>query len=450
MKKNHPVLQTECSATQQFLLSKTRADTESQKTEPERLPDSTVEPLSDIFPHVQSKEAFIAKALNRLEVVPVFGTMVLQIDPPTQTEPPDDTFDGNDGRQGTARAIDKVCNQHDGMWGLLDGRLFGCFFPDKDEKRCLKIAETIMQTLSKVSSRTVTIGIAVFPTLDYSIGQIIENAQKALDHAKFFGPSSLVSFDAVSLNISGDRFYDNGNIQGAVKEFKKALQLDPSNTNVHNSLGVCYGVQGDLDKALEEFKAAIALDTDETLAIFNAGLTSMLAGNRDVALEYFLKADDRPETRFEVAVQTGRLYLEENAPEKSRPYLEKAAGLDQASHTVYASLGECYTALDMTDEAVKAYKKAIRLNSNDAASLSGLGWLYSAQGKNPEIATLFCKQSVEIAPDNGLFRQRLGRLYLNEDRLQDALKEFQKATELGCDVTDYIDQIQIGIAESGD
>ncbi len=450
MKKSHPGLQTECSATQQFLLSKTRADTRTQKTEPERLPDSKVQPLSDLFPHVQSGKAFITHALNRLEALPVFGTMVLQIDAPTQTDRPDEIFDGNDGRQDTARAIDKVCNQQDGMWGLLDGQLFGCFFPDKDEKSCFKIAETIMQTLSEDSSRTVTIGIAVFPTLDFNKGQIIENAQKTLDHAKFFGPDSLVSFDAISLNISGDRFYDNGDIRGAVEEFKKALLLDPSNTNVHNSLGVCYGVQGKLDKALEEFKAAMALDADEALAMFNAGLASMLTGNRDEALEYFLKTDDRPETRFEVAIQTGRLYLEENAPEKSRPYLEKAAGLCPESCTVYSSLGECYTALDMTDEAVTAYKKAIRLNSNDAASLSGLGWLYSAQGKNPEIATLFCKQSVEIAPENGLFRQRLGRLYFNKDRLQDAMKEFQKATELGFDSTEYMDQIQHSIAESGD
>jgi hypothetical protein len=46
--------------------------------------------------------------------------------------------------------------------------------------------------------------------------QIVTNAEKALDHAGFFGPGTITGFDAVSLNISGDRRYQAGDIAGAI------------------------------------------------------------------------------------------------------------------------------------------------------------------------------------------------------------------------------------------
>ena len=449
MNKNRHELKTECRASQSFLLSKTRENVPSERLEPGEYSGRELPEIEEFSPDVRSGEAFLSHALRAVESSPAFGVLALQIDAPVETDLSDEAIDDNGSVQAVIRTLDEVCDRHDGIWGGIDHRLFGCYFANKDEKTCLEISEVIKQTLSTHSRRTVTIGVAVFPVLDFTMDQILGNALKALDHATFFGHDSLVPFDAVSLNISGDRFYERGDVQSAIDEFNKGLLLDPADTNIHNSLGVCYGVLGNLQQALDAFNAVIEIDCSDALAIYNAGLTSTLTGDRDAALEYFRKAADRPETGFEAAIQTGRLYLGENEPEKGRPYIEKAAELRPESCAAYSSLGECYTALGMTTEAVTAYKKAIRLNANDAAALSGLGWLYNAQRKNPEIAALFCRQSVEIAPDNGLFRQRLGRLYLDEDRFHDALSELNKAAELGCDSSKYIEKANLYISENG-
>jgi uncharacterized protein HemY len=55
---------------------------------------------------------------------------------------------------------------------------------------------------------------------------------------------------------------------------------------------------------------------------------------------------------------------------------------------------------------------------------------------------MFCKESVRLSPENGLFRYRLGQLYFKENRLTDALKEFKKAEFLGQDVSALIRQIK--------
>jgi len=92
--------------------------------------------------------------------------------------------------------------------------------------------------------------------------------------------------------------------------------------------------------------------------------------------------------------------------------------------------------------SIRSYKKVLRQNPNDAESLSALGYLFDLQGENPEITTIFCQQSIEIAPENGLFRYRLGNLYLKRDQLENALEQFQKANDLGYDASDLIRQVQ--------
>jgi len=218
--------------------------------------------------------------------------------------------------------------------------------------------------------------------------------------------------------------------------------LDPSNINVRNSLGVCYGILGDYDKAKEEFENAAWLDPEEVMPVYNIGLISMLDGDKEKALEFFLQADSLDENVFEVVFQIGRLYLETGQPEKGKPFLEKATLLKPDSGIAFRHLGECFTTMDMTDEAISAYKNSVRHNPNDADSLSALGHLYELQGENSEIAMMFCRQSVEISPENGLFRNRLGRLYLKGNRLDDALKEFKTANHLGFDSAQHIEEVE--------
>jgi tetratricopeptide (TPR) repeat protein len=296
--------------------------------------------------------------------------------------------------------------------------------------------------LKKQADISVSAGIAEYPTLSYQPAEMLTNALKALDHAAFFGSGSTAVFDTVSLNISGDRLFDKGDIEGSISEFQLALKLNPSNINVHNSLGVCYGLTGEYEKAKVEFKSAIKLKAKAVMPWYNLGFTSMLAGDRHKALDLFLKANTMDQNIFEVAFQTGRLLMEMDKPESGKKFLEHAAELEPESGAVFRYLGECYTASGDVDAAISAYKKAIKHNPSDAASLSAMGCLFDEREENPEIALMFCQESVRLSPENGLFRYRLGQLYLKENRLTDALKEFKKAEFLGQDAAAVIKQIQ--------
>jgi tetratricopeptide (TPR) repeat protein len=427
-------------SSQQFLFSKT--DTGRIRHKKRKAFVGTNDVLKSAFPDMLVANRFINYALHRLDSIEKFAAMVMRLDQVGPNDEKHTTNEINNELVGVANILNTVCRIENGLWGVIEPGLFGSFFPGKTGPENLKIARSVQKRLEEKTNQTVTIGVASYPTITYTKSEIVDNACKALDHASFFGPNSAVVFDGVSLNISGDKFYENGKIKKATDELKKALLLEPSNVNVHNSLGVCYGLLGNYEPAIDEFKAVISLDPDEHMAYYNLGLVYRLTEQRDQALEFFLKANEINSDVFEVAFQTGKLYLELGNSEKSKPFLEHATVLNPESSAVCRYLGDCYAAVNMPDDAISAYKKAIKQNPHDAAAMSALGYLYGNQGENPDIALMFCRESVTLSPENGLFRYRLGRLYSNQNRFDDALVEYKKAKKFGFDANRDIQEIK--------
>jgi tetratricopeptide (TPR) repeat protein len=423
-----------------FLLSKT--DTGRLKEVNLNAAEDANQALRSNYPEILREAHFIDQALQRLESCARFAAMAIRLDPLLPAA--ENSADPEPiGRQAEIFAIlDSVCRAENGMWGSFDSGQLAGFFPKKDGLQALAMAHDVQRRLKGKTRQTITVGVAAYPTVGYRKTEILNNARKALEHATFFGPDSAVIFDSVSLNISGDKFYEQGDIEGAIAEFKKALALDGANVNVHNSLGVCYGLQGDYDKAIEEFKSALSLEPEEYMALYNLGLVHVLTQQPKCALEFFLRADKINGDAYEVAFQTGKLYLDLGDFAKGRSFLERAAALEPRSGAVYRCLGDCYAAENNPQKAISAYRKAVKLNPRDAAAMSALGCLFADQGENPEITLMFCRESVGLAPDNGLFRYRLGRLYSSQNRFADALREFKKAHQLGYDALEDIKEIE--------
>jgi tetratricopeptide (TPR) repeat protein len=323
-------------------------------------------------------------------------------------------------------------------WGRISQDEFACLCRDTDEVSGLKLAKRIQEKVQLTGKETVSIGLAVYPFWPFEKMNVLDNARKALDHAAFFGPNTVTPFDAVSLNISADKLYQYGDIDGAIEEFRKALAVDPKNVNVHNSLGVCYGVQGKLNEAIDAFETAIRLDPGDVMATFNLGLAHAKQGNQEKALDLFLDAHSLDGDNPDVAYQIGMCYREKADTDSALAYLEKAARNTRKGAHIFAAMGECYLEKEMLREAVKAYEKAIKLNPTNAKSLSALGRLYGVLGENLEIAVVLCLESTKIDPTSGLYRRRLGKLYLQTDDYENALEQFKKAAELGEDCTDLI------------
>jgi tetratricopeptide (TPR) repeat protein len=313
-----------------------------------------------------------------------------------------------------------------------------------DEAAAVSLAQEIQRRLALEGEETASIGLAVHPFWPFEKHTILANAEKALDHAAFFGPNTVTPFDAVSLNISADKLYQYGDVDGTIEELKKALMVDPENVNVHNSLGVCYGVQGRLDLAADAFETATRLDPKDVMATYNLGLAHFKQDEQNKALGLFLRAYKLDGANAEVTYHIGICYRQMGQDRAAIEYLEKAAQSTSKGAHIFRALGDCYLEKEMLGEAMKSYEKAVKANPTDAKSLSALGYLYGVLGENLEIAIVLARESTTIDPDNGLYRMRLGKLYLQNEDHEKALEQLRLAAELGEDCGELIGDVKVG------
>jgi len=340
------------------------------------------------------------------------------------------------------RILEAEASAH--SWIISEGghSMFFCVVPGKDSSVAAEHSQRLRSALSDATGRYSTVGIAMFPFTDYSRENVFENAVKAYYHALFYGEDSHAEFDSTSLNISGDLFYQAGEIKNAIFEYKKGLEINPDNTNIMNSLGVCLAHEKDYAAALTEFEKASKMNPSEYLATYNSGVACVFTGDIEKARNLFIKAAETDDTDIKIVFQAGKAALEKGATETAEKLLEKAICLNKEKSEPYRYLGETYFKNGKAEKAIEAFKKAVKLNPCDAQSFSALGELFAETGENLEIALVFCNQSITLSPNNGLMHYRTGRTLLKKNEPDLALESFKKAHELGYDSSGEIEALE--------
>lgn len=301
-----------------------------------------------------------------------------------------------------------VLDKKRGIWECLDNGAFILVFWDFDnDKKARQLLASLKDKISKALNSDLLVGVAMMPFHDFSRSQTFGNALKALDHAAFFGPGTEQEFNAISLNISGDRLYQLGRYDDAILEYEKGLCLEPKNINLINSLGVCFGVTEDLEKARDQFEQALAVNPKEIMVVYNLGLIHQIRGDMDKAILHLRKAHGIDDAVFEVELLLGHLLFKHQKSDQALPHLEAASRLNPESGLAFRIQGETLLGKKEIEKAGIAFNSAVKLNPSDAVALSGYAAAMAARNRNLSIALTFAKKSVSLEPDNPLFRERL-------------------------------------------
>src|SRR5438094_4728261 len=70
-------------------------------------------------------------------------------------------------------------------------------------------------------------------------------------------------------NSRGIELADRGWLDEAIKEFKKAIDLDPESAHAHDNLATVYAEKKLYREALREYMAALELEPDSATAHYN-------------------------------------------------------------------------------------------------------------------------------------------------------------------------------------
>lgn len=91
-------------------------------------------------------------------------------------------------------------------------------------------------------------------------------------------------------NNLGLLYREQGMLDYAVREFQRALIIDPDYLTARNNLGVALLGQSRLDEASAEFRRVLARDADNVDASVNLALVERAAGRLEAAKEALLRA----------------------------------------------------------------------------------------------------------------------------------------------------------------
>ena len=148
-----------------------------------------------------------------------------------------------------------------------------------------------------------------------------------------------------------------GRFDEAIKEGKRAVELDPLSLIINADLGSSMMVGRRYDDAIAQLRRTLALDENFAYAHWNLGEALYLKGDLPAAIAEYEKAaalDDDPE----IFALLGRAYAETGQREKALALLQRLQNVGQKQYVrsylfaiLYTGLGDKATAIDYLERA---------------------------------------------------------------------------------------------------
>lgn len=144
--------------------------------------------------------------------------------------------------------------------------------------------------------------------------------------------------------VAGMEYLRQGEPSQARRHLIRAVELDDGSAEAHNALSLLYKYEGDAEREEYHLRKALRANPDYGPARNNYGTFFLDRGELERALRQFQRAAD-------ITSYTGR-------------------------DLAYQNMGSVYVALNRDDEAIEAFNKALRLNSEATLPMLEMAALY--------------------------------------------------------------------------
>ena len=172
-------------------------------------------------------------------------------------------------------------------------------------------------------------------------------------------PAATDSTPAHLLFLLGKALEGSGDFDEGIRAYRRALELEPANSEVRSKLAVLYTVTNQLPLAADAYRALVE---EGRLAEFGPPLAAVLIGsqrNREAEeiLEQVLQV--APESTTALALRGKQLFAQEHHSEAAALF-ERLRSLSPEDHRVYYFLTEIYEQLGERARAEDAYALYVR------------------------------------------------------------------------------------------
>ncbi len=226
-------------------------------------------------------------------------------------------------------------------------------------------------------------------------------------------------------------------VDGAVQEYRKALEVNPANAVAHSNLGGLLVNQGQIDEGVAHLLEAIRLDPNDGTPHYNLGMLMFRQGRAEAAISHLSSAVRLRPGVADAHLTLGVLLCNRGRLAEGAAHLSEAVRLEPDDATGHYCLGKAMTGLGQIDQAVRHLLRAVELEPSHAAACHELGMLEFGMGRTRE-ALGHLASAVRVAPDDPqLLRDlALALAIAGEPELRDGARAVELAKR-ACELTDY-------------
>ncbi|TKB60178.1 MAG: tetratricopeptide repeat protein [Nitrospira sp.] len=226
----------------------------------------------------------------------------------------------------------------------------------------------------------------------------------------------------------GAAYFEKGQYQEAIIEYRNVVQLDPQDAQTHYQLALAYLKLGSVQsvyQAFDELTRTVELDKTNQDAQLKLGELFIL-GHEPA------KARERAEIVLVSAPQNtdglilrGRSFINERKYKEGIADLKKALDLDPKNIQTYIDLARVYFTMNDRTAAEGALNQALSINPRSLDVLLAFADFHDSTGQSERAETRYT-QALETDPDNEAVSLRLASYYQRHTKLVEAEATLQQ------------------------
>ena len=233
----------------------------------------------------------------------------------------------------------------------------------------------------------------------------------------------------MAYNNLGLDYFNQGDLDAAMAQYRKALAVDPQLAEPHNNLGNALVRQRRIAEAIREYETALALNPAYARAHTNLGNALLQSGRIDDAIRHYQQALAIDPRYVDAENDLGNaLGQKGDWPGAITAYHEamRMAPTDARAHD---GLGNALNSSGKIDEALVEYETALRLDPTYVEAHSDLGVTLLQKGRVDEAIAQF-EAALRLDPNSADTHYNLGYAFLQKGRLDDAIAHYEIVVRL--------------------
>jgi len=209
----------------------------------------------------------------------------------------------------------------------------------------------------------------------------------------------------IAYNNLGAAYANMGNLQEAVRLYRKAIEIKPDYGDAYDNIGMAYANMGKAQEALALYKT-MALDPH----FAHVALVHYRLGNL-----YF---------------KTGRYEDAIDEYKRSIGLCGKTRRLVSIAQEAYYNLGNAYYNIGKKQDAIEAYKEAVRIGQPNLQALNNLASVLADSGEIDKAIGLW-EKAVQLDPHFATAHFNLAVFYFHNKKYDLAIRHCDKVIALG-------------------